>query len=149
MRDTIPIYRRRSTLVVALLATLWIAAQLVQVFEPDPIEYWNQPFPVDDPVSAGQPIPIHIVRCNTTGEIGDFTYSRVIRSMEGGMNYQLADGSAVNLDGCPTTSMALNIIAPPQVAPGRYEVIGVVHVQGRLRDHKIVYRSEIFTVEPW
>lgn len=129
-----------------LVAVSAVGLALAMVFEPDPILYQNQPFPVDGPVRAGEPIPIHVTRCNTTGEVGDFSYTRVLRSRDGGMNYQLVDGTAVNLEGCPTSSLSLGLLAPPQMVPGHYELIGVVHVNGRFRDHKIIYHSEVFEV---
>jgi hypothetical protein len=132
---------------------LWLAAgfclvsvvlPVVRALEPDPLVYKNSPFPVDGPVRAGEPIPLTVDRC-ATGEITDFSYSRILHRVGDGPNYPLSDGSAVLIPGC-TQSLSRTALVPLETEPGTYELIGVIRVAGNWREHKVIYKSQSFVV---
>lgn len=148
MSRTIPARRQRTTWVVAILICLWLAFEVGPYLESVPVGYQNVPFPVDGPVRVGDPIPMHVVRCSTLTDTTDIVFARSLVRVDGeARSYSLGDGRSVVQPGCMEALTGTSLV-PRAVTPGRYQVVGVVTVEGRLRTHKLSYRSQTFEVVP-
>jgi hypothetical protein len=115
--------------------------------EAPPLQYLNQPFPVDGPVQPGDPIPLHVERCNTNADPLYIQSARTLRNVETGRSYSLDSGFAVIESGCGS-ALVMTSVVPEQAGAGTFVLTAVVRVQGRFRTHDVVYHSAPFEVRP-
>ncbi len=114
--------------------------------EPPPLEYHNLPFPVEAPIHPGDPIPIHVNRCNLLDQPLFIESARTLRHIESGRFYSLPSGSAVALPGCSMATVTSSEV-PKDAPPGTYQLSALVRVHGKFgRVFDVPYSSLAFDV---
>lgn len=147
-RESLRARRAQNAAVTLLLVMIATTATLVYLlFLEEPfLSYRNLPFPALEPdVQQGRPIPLRVVRCNSTDRQQTYTITRSLQSLDTA-EYVVLPESVVQLaPGC-TESISLANRVPLEVKPGSYRVIGVADVRGTLRTHRVEWYSLPFRV---
>ncbi len=119
---------------------------IASLIEPAPLVYRNLPLPVDGPVHQGQPVPLHVDRCNNLDSPLYLESARTLKNVNTGRFYSIPSGDALAQPGCSLATVATSII--PEDAPdGTYVVNAVVRVYGRWgRRFDVPYSSQPFEV---
>lgn len=145
--------QRTITWFALALGVFWLLTTGFQTIAPaveePPLVYSNQPFPVESPTYADGVLKMEINRCNTLGKTFDFEFVRVLQSLDGGRSVLLNTDRSIALD-TPTCSHGVtNLQLPDGVAPGRYQVVGIITAPGKFKhEHKIPYVSQPFDILP-
>lgn len=128
--------------------TLLIVLSLVAApyLEQPPLVYTRLPIPVDpQPVAPGQPIPLHIERCNRLDHQLYLQPAHTLQNLDTGRSYFLPSMPAVARPGCGSALVTSSIV-PDDAPDGRYQLFGVVRVEGTNKSFDVSYSSEPFTV---
>lgn len=125
-----------------------MALVILPYLEPPPLIYNNLPFPVQEPVYPGDPIPMHVDRCNNLDMPLYLESARTLRNIDTGRAYSLPSGAAVAEPGCGQATVTTSVV-PEDAPPGHYVLSATVRTHGKFgRLFDISYRSQVFTVEP-
>lgn len=80
------------------------------------VKFFNEPFPVNTPVHAGQLMSYQVNYCRYTTAAAQFT-----RTLTGPTLVTIVDSSAVSPKGCRTVTVS-NTVIPSYVLPGTYHM---------------------------
>ncbi len=132
--------------IIGIMLASVVVLVAFSIFEPAPLVYRNLPLPVDGPVHAGEPVPLHIDRCNNLDTPLYLESARTMRNVATGQFYSLPSGDALAQPGCSTATVTSSIV-PEDAPPGIYVLNAVVRTYGRWgRRFDVPYRSEPFEV---
>ena len=131
---------------VIIVVTIALAVFWPQLEAP-PLEWTNQPFPVDSPVHPGDTLRIIYTYCNQSTENIRWLSRRLLRNRGTGERFRFPDtpGSHDKPGGCVTfINRAWEL--PVDLPPGVYRTEAYVEVQGRWRTFDIFVYSQPFEV---
>lgn len=134
-----------STLVIIAIAA-WVA-----FLDVPPLRYPVQPFPVLSlRVFPGDPVLMQVRRISTEAEESSYTSARWLVNMETGERVPLNPGVFSATPGDHTPPPSLNLVIPKEILdehpPGFYYAAGSVSVDGKVRNHKVPWRSAAFEI---
>ncbi len=123
-----------------------VGLAVLPYLETSPLEYRNVPFPVEGPLHPGDPIPLHVDRCNNIDQTLFIESARTLKEVESGRFYSLPSGAAIALPGCSMATVTTSEV-PKDAPPGTYILSALVRVHGRYgRVFDVPYSSMAFDV---
>lgn len=132
---------------VALMLTVLACVLWSSAYERPYLSYRNLPFPAAHAVEAGNPVELHVVRCNNSRRKQTYLTTHELRDLRSGQVALLPEVMVSLAPGCTESTSRVNVI-PRGTAPGRYMVSGIALVEGVVSDHRVAWESQPFDVLP-
>jgi len=119
-------------------------------FEKPWFRYENVPFPVTQSIiKPGEPIPIHVARCNDDNVSHTYTITRSLeRVVLPGESRDYSQLLSLTLGINPGCSQGgfVGHVMPLDARPGKWKLIGIAEIRGTLKDRIVKWESVPFTV---
>lgn len=131
---------------IALLCAMLTFMVYVLFVEKPFLTYENLPFPPQlMVVKPGEPVPLKVVRCNSSRRTQDYLTTHTMVGIENKLMIVLPDVRVTLSPGCQEGISLLNRV-PDNVPAGTYQLFGTAEVRGTVRTHYVNWSSEPFYV---
>ena len=142
-KGTLTWLRWIATFLALIVATMVFYAYFL---EQPYLSYQNRPFPPSiEKVTAGEPVPLIVERCNSADHLKSYKTTHSIRSETTGITTMLPDVRVSIKPGCHRSISKVNEV-PKGTAPDIYTVYGIAIAEGSLRNFNVPWSSEPFEV---